>query len=151
MAFTFLAALAVAAGVHGMEQVREQVQVSPQGGKVLVRLTVNNEGNKAVYVPRALYEDKELFASPFEIRDTASGKLLAYTGPMVKRGPLGKDDFIKVAPHGRMSNTIDITPSYGFLPGVHTYELRYQGHYLADVARIGAALPTAAQSITFQH
>jgi hypothetical protein len=150
MAITMLAALALAAGAQ-MAAVHEHVQVSSQGGKVLVRLTLDNNSAKPVYVPRALYADKELFSSSFELVEQASGKALEYTGPMVKRGPLGKEDFIKVAPHGRLSNTIDITRSYGFLQGVHTYELRYTGHYVADVANINAAVPLASLKATFTH
>jgi hypothetical protein len=151
MALMMLAALAVAAGAQAMHDVHEHVEVSPHGGKVHVRLTVENGSARAIYVPRALYGDKELFSSPFEIREKTSGQVLEYTGPMVKRGPLGKDDFIKVAPHGRLSNTIDITPAYGFLKGAHTYELRYTGHFVTDLANIQGAVPVKAVTTSFRH
>lgn len=150
MAISMLAALALA-GAQAMTTVHEHVQVSSQGGKVLVRLTIDNGSARPVYVPRALYAEKELFSSPFAIRDSASGKLLDYTGPMVKRGPLGKDDFIRVAPHGRLSNTINIASSYAFLQGVHRYELRYAGHYLSEPEQLGAAVALPELKVSFEH
>jgi hypothetical protein len=151
MAWTMLAALALAMGGQSMTGVHEQVQVKAQGNQVLVQLTVENEGAQPVYVPRALYGEKMLYSASFDIREEGHGKALGYTGPMVKRGPLSRDDFIRVAPHGRLSNTIDISRSYGYLPGQHTYELRYAGHYIADVEFLNTVTPLALLTATFKR
>ncbi len=151
MAWTIAAVLALALGGPAMTGVHEQVQVKAQGGKVVVQLTVENDSAQPIYVQRALYGEQTLFGSAFDIREQGHGKVLDYTGPMVKRGPLTRDDFIRVAPHGRLSNALDISHSYAFLAGVHTYELRYAGQYLADVAYVNTVTPLAQQAVTFRR
>jgi hypothetical protein len=134
-----------------MNAVSEKVQVESRNGKVLVRLTIDNQSERTVYVPRTVASDKELFGSWFEVRDSSNGDPIDYIGPTVKRAPLGKDDFLAVKPHSRHRNTIDITQAYAFMSGRHTYQLNYAGNYLADVGRVDQLTPVEPDSAMFAH
>lgn len=130
--------------------VRQQVQVDASGGKVVVSLSVENASAAPVFVPKAVFEDDEIFRREFEITNKATGAEVEYIGPMVKRGPFTRDDYVAVAAGARLANSIDITRSYDFKPGV-AYELRYAGAYLGDLARLDAitAVTVAPVSFTF--
>jgi hypothetical protein len=144
-----LAATAHAGGVK-MQGVQQQVQVASKDGKVIVTVSVDNGSAKPVFVPKAVFADKELFGRVFDIKD-ASGKEIDYIGPMVKRGPYTKADYLAVKPGTKRSNSIDITQSYDFKPGAHTYTLSYAGSYLGDVAKLEAATEVASPAVTFSH
>lgn len=134
-----------------MNSVSEKVQVESRHGKVLVRLTFDNQSDHTVYVPRSMASEKELFGSWFEVRDSSNGDPIDYIGPMVKRAPLGKDDFLAVKPHTKHRNTIDITKAYAFMQGRHTYQLSYAGNYVADVKKIEQLTPVEPDSVMFAH
>ena len=134
-----------------MNSVSEKVQVESRNGKVLLRLTIDNGSDRTVYVPRTVASDKELFGNWFEVRDSSNGDPIDYIGPMVKRAPLGKDDYLAVKPHSRHRNTIDITKAYAFMPGRHTYQLSYAGNYVADVKQIAQLTPVEPDSVLFAH
>lgn len=134
-----------------MNTVTEKVQVESRNGKVLVRLTIDNQSDQTVYVPRTVASDNELFGNWFEVRDSSNGDPLDYIGPTVKRAPLGKDDFLAVKPHSRHRNTIDITRAYKFMPGRHTYQLSYSGNYLTDLKHIDKPTPAEPDSVMFAH
>jgi hypothetical protein len=136
-----------------MNGVSEQMQVASSGGKVVLTLSVHNGGAASVFVPKALYQSKQLFNRVFEVREQG-GADIDYTGPMVKRGPLTKADFLNVAPGATRSNSIDITHSYAFLPGAHTYQLRYDGNVLASLAKLDeqtAQIKQAPAPVTFSY
>jgi hypothetical protein len=150
------ASLLGAAGSAGardgiMSSVSEKVQVESRNGRVLVRLTIDNDSDRTVYVARAVASEKELFGAAFELRDSSNGDPIDYIGPMVKRAPLGKDDYLAVKPHSRHRNVIDITQAYAFMPGRHTYQLSYAGNYLADVKQITQLTPVEPDSVLFTH
>ena len=132
-----------------MGGVQQQVQVAAQGGKVIVTLTVINASAAPVYVARAVYEDHELFGRAFDVTDAASGAPLDYTGPMVKRGPPTAADYMAIEPGAKHSNAIDITRSYAFKPGTHSYQLAFAGNYLGNLARLDAASHAASAPVTF--
>lgn len=149
--FTLAALLALPLWAHaggGMNDVRQQVQVEAGAGKVVVTLTVDNAGSKPVFVPKAVFADDELFRREFAITDAASGAEVDYIGPMVKRGPFTKDDFMAVKPGQKHANSIDITRSYDFKPK-HTYRLSYTGGYLADPDTVNAVSAVAVAPVTF--
>jgi hypothetical protein len=131
-----------------MSAVQQQMQVDARGGKVVVTLTLNNGSAKAVHVPRALYEDDQLFRREFAITDLATGAEVGYTGPMVKRGPLTRADFLAVKPGQTRRHSIDITASYDF-KAQHKYQLSYDGGVLADPARLDAVTALAPPAVTF--
>ena len=132
-----------------MDGVSEQVKVDAGRGKVVVTLTVDNAGQRAVYVPKALFEDDELIAPVFQVRDMATGQDIDYIGRKVKRGPITLDDYLAVKPGEKKSNSIDITSSYDFRAGEHTYQLSYSGSYLKDLAYLNALTPVAVTPVTF--
>lgn len=159
MKSTIFAALALVsasamagAGGNTMQSVSEQVHVDTGGGKVVVRLAVENRGPHPVYVPKALYEDDELIAPVFDIRDAKTGKEIEYIGRKVKRGAITKDDYLEVKPGAKKANSIDITPSYDFPAGEHTYKLTFQGSFIADLAHLDVpkTLPVMPVSFVFR-
>jgi hypothetical protein len=130
-----------------MNQVSETLRVETTGNKVLVRVTVNNGADKPIWVPAAIARAKELTRREFDVR--AEGKIVEYSGRMVKRGPITADDFVKVEPHAKIENTIDITSSYAWPSGTHAYTLDYEGNYLTDIARLDRPAPVKIEGAGF--
>jgi hypothetical protein len=148
---TLAALLALPLMVHageGMNDVKQQLQVDSAGGKVVVRIALENGGAKPVFVPKAVFKSDRIFRREFAVTDAATGLEVAYTGPMVKRGPFTSDDFMAVKPGRKHSHSIDITHSYAFQPK-HTYRLSYEGAYLADAAKPQASSAVALAAVTF--
>lgn len=144
-----LAATAHAGGVK-MQGVQQQVQVASRDGKVIVTVSVANGTARPIFVPKAVFADKELFGRVFDLRD-GSGKEVDYIGPMVKRGPYTKADYLAVKPGAKRSNSIDITQSYDFKPGPNSYTLSYSGTYLGDLAKLDVATEVASAPASFSH
>ncbi len=134
-----------------MSKVAETLAVQSQAGRVLVTVQFENSGDLPVYVEKTVAVEKEPWGRLFEIRETASGALITYTGPLVKRGPLDRDDFLEIPPRSKHSNTLDITRSYDFLPGKHTYRLSHRGTYLADVHQMAAPSVLQPEPAVFTH
>lgn len=147
-----LGALVSAAGVVGAQEkearVRHQLEVETGGGKVRVRLLVENRGDSTIYIPREVAAGDEITGRRFDLRD-AKGKPVAYTGMMVKRSALTAADYQAVEPNTMHMNTIDITPSYAFKNGRHGYEIRYDGPWLADVTQLDAVQYSPAAPVKF--
>lgn len=139
------------AGASTMTGVSQQVQVESRGGKVVVRLTIDNAGERPVFVPKAVFEEDELFGRAFDIKNMTTGAEVDYIGPMVKRGPYTRADYLGVKPGSKHSNSIDITRSYDFKKGKHIYQLSYSGSYLGDLAALDAATPVSVAPVTFTH
>ena len=131
-----------------MDGVSEQIAVAVRAGRVLVTLTAHNRTAHPVYLPKALYQDDELIAPLFALRD-AGGREIQYIGRKVKRGPITQDDYLALKPGARHANTIDITSSYDFLAGEHTYQLAYSGGYLNDITRPDVATPVRVAPVWF--
>jgi hypothetical protein len=131
--------------------VSQKVQVESRGGKVLVRVTFDNQSERTIYLPRTLASDKELTGNWIEVRDSSNGDPLDYTGVMVKRSPLGKADFLALKPHSQHQNTIDITRSYAFMQGRHAYQLTVAGNYVSDLKSLGNLTPAEPASVMFAH
>ena len=151
--FAALALMSASAMAGGkMTDVSEQVWVDTAGGKVIVRLAVTNRGTLPVYVPKAVYQDDELIAPVFDIRDASSGKEIAYIGRKVKRGPITKDDYLAVRPGAQKTHSIDISSSYAFMAGEHTYKLTFPGSFVSDLAHLDAprVLPVMPVSFVFR-
>ncbi|RJG20406.1 hypothetical protein D3872_08490 [Massilia cavernae] len=144
-----LSAAAAASAGAGMTGISEQVSVDTSGGKVVVKVAVDNQTGKDVYVPKAVFEDKELVGRVFEIRESGSGKEIDYIGRMVKRGPMTMDDYVALKPGKKKSNSIDITNTYHFKPGQHTYTLSYSGSYLTDASQVAAPMIVKVMPVTF--
>lgn len=141
--------VSVAGAVETDPAVRHQLEVDTGGGKVQVRLIVENRGDSTIYVPREVAAGNELTGPRFELRELKGGKPLAYTGMMVKRAPLTAADWQAVEPGTMHMNTIDITPTYAFRKGKGSYEVRYDGPWLADPTRLDAIRHSPAAPVRF--
>lgn len=149
-AASFLPALAGAAPGDPQVAVRNKIEVESVNGRALVHLTVYNYGKQTIWVPREMAEGKELSGRRFDVR-AFDGRPLDYTGKMVKRAALTADDYVPVAPGKEVKNTIDITPSYAFVAGRHSYQIGYDGPYLTDVKQLDKPSQSPARPLTFIH
>lgn len=140
-----------AAGPAAADAVSEKLQVESRDGKVLVHLTFANHGDQVVYLPRSVASDREPAGAWFEVRDSSNGDPLDYIGPQLKRSPQGKRDYMALGPHAVHRHTIDISKTYAFLQGRHTYELSYSGRYLTDIARPEAAAELQPEPVLFAY
>jgi hypothetical protein len=129
----------------------QKVQVESRDGRVLVRLTIDNQSDRTIYVPRTVASDKQLFGNWFEVRDSSNGDPLDYIGPALQHAPAGKDDFLAVKPRSTHHNIIDITHAYAFMQGRHAYQLNFAGNYVADVKKIGQLTPVEPDSVMFAY
>lgn len=143
--------LASQAGDKLMKAFSETLSVASSGGRVLVTVVLDNPTNHPIHVPHAIATDKELFGRLFEIRDTATGQPVEYQGPLVKRGPLTADDYFTVRPGTRHTNTLDITDSYAFKAGEHTYQLSYAGFAVSDLAKLDDTRRLSVPPVSFTH
>ncbi len=140
--------VSAAGAVEKEAPVRHGLEVETAGGKVKVRLTIENHGDTTIYVPREVAAGDEITGRRFDLRD-AKGQRVDYTGMMVKRGALTAADYQAVAPHTVHMNTIDITPSYAFAKGKHEYEIGYPGPWLANTAQLDAIRFSPAKPLKF--
>lgn len=143
---------AVAADTGGnTAKVRHRIEVETEGGRVLARVTVENHSGEKIYFPREIAAEPELSGRRFDVRELPSGTPLDYTGRMVKRGPPTAADFQALGPHEVHLHTIDITNTYAFKKGRHSYELRYDGPWLADVTRLDQVNASPSAPVRFSY
>jgi hypothetical protein len=131
--------------------VHASLSVEAKHEKVLVTFRIENRGERRVWLPNAIASDEELTGRLFDLREHPGGAEVPYIGPMVKRMAMTAADFFELAPHSAHTHTIDITPSYGFKPGTHTYEIRYQGTILGDVKQLEATTVLETAPVMFSH
>ena len=143
-----VSAIGAAGAVEQGAAVRHGLEVETVEGKVRVRLVVENHGDTTIYVPREVAAEDELTGPRFALRD-AAGKPLAYTGMMVKRSALTAEDYQPVKPHTMHMNTIDITSTYAFKKGKNSYEIGYDGPWLADVGKLDEISRSPAAPVRF--
>ena len=148
-AASLLPALASAAGATQVN-VKQTIDVDSNNGRVLVHLTVANYGKQTIWVPREIAEGKELTGRRFDVRGF-DNRPLDYTGKMVKRAALTGADYQAVEPGKTLKSTIDITPSYAFKQGRHTYNIGYAGPFLTDVNQPDKLAESPARPTTFAH
>lgn len=149
-AASFLPALAGAAPGDPQVAVRHTIDVESVNGRALLHLTVSNYGKQTIWIPREMAEGKELSGRRFDVR-AFDGRPLDYTGKMVKRAALTAADYVPVEPGKVLKNTIDLTPSYAFQKGRHSYQMGYDGPYLTDVKQLDKPAASPARPITFIH
>lgn len=153
--FTALAAMSLfpaLAGAAGADRVnvKQTIDIESNNGHVLVHLTVFNYGKQTIWIPREIAEGKELTGRRFDVR-AFDNRPLDYTGKMVKRAALTAADYQAVEPGKTLKSTIDITPSYAFKPGRHTYNIGYAGPFLTDVNKPDQLAESPAKPTTFAH
>ena len=78
-------------------------------------------------------------------------KPLAYTGKMVKRAAPTAAGYQPLEPGKMLMNTIDITRSYAFKKGRHSYNIGYAGPVLPDVKRLDAPVESPARPASFVY
>ena len=148
-AASLLPALAGAAGESPVD-VKHSIDIETPPGKVLVELTFVNQGKNTVWIPREMAAEKELTGRRFDVRD-ADNRPLAYTGKMVKRAALTAADYQPLEPGKMLMNTIDITHTYAFKKGRHSYNIGYAGPVLPDVKRLDVLAEHPARPVSFVH
>jgi hypothetical protein len=148
-----MAAAAQADGADGEQtmNVHASLSVDARHDKVLVTFKVENRGERRVGLPREIALDPELTRRVFDLREHPGDAEVPYTGRMVKRAPLGLDDYVELAPHSAHTHTIDITRFYAFRPGTHTYVIRYEGAALGDVRQLESAADIRTDAVMFSH
>jgi hypothetical protein len=148
-----MAAAAQADGADGEQtmNVHASLSVDARHDKVLVTFKVENRGERRVGLPREIALDPELTRRVFDLREHPGDAEVPYTGRMVKRAPLGLDDYVELAPHSAHTHTIDITRFYAFRPGTHTYVIRYEGAALADVRQLESTSDMRTDVVMFSH
>jgi hypothetical protein len=148
-----MAAAAKADGADGEQtmNVHASLSVDARHDKVLVTFKVENRGERRVGLPREIALDPELTRRVFDLREHPGDAEVPYTGRMVKRAPLGLDDYVELAPHSAHTHTIDITRFYAFRPGTHTYVIRYEGAALGDVRQLESAADIRTDAVMFSH
>jgi len=149
MATSILSALAGPAGAAQVD-VKHTLDIESNNGRVLVHLTVYNYGKQTIWIPREIAEGKELTGRRFDVR-AFDNRPLDYTGKMVKRAAYTAADYQAVEPGKTLASTIDITPSYAFKPGRHTYNIGYTGPFLADLKQLDKQADSPAKPTTFAH
>jgi hypothetical protein len=146
-----LTACAAAANGEPTMNVHASLSVDARHDKVLVTFKIENRGERRVGLPREIAADAELSRRLFDLREHPGEAEVPYTGRMVKRGPLGLDDYIELAPHSAHTHTIDITRAYAFKPGTHTYVIRYEGAALGDVRQLESSADLRTEAVMFSH
>lgn len=146
---SFLPLFAGAAGEPTVDvKHRLEIDTDTQPGRVLVTLKVTNQGKTTVWIPRELAVEKELTGRRFDVRGF-DNRPLDYTGKMVKRAALTAADYVPVAPGKTLINAIDITGTYAFKKGRHSYNIGYAGPVLPDVKRPEALAESPARPVAF--
>lgn len=148
-AASVLPAFAGAAGEPTVS-VKHSLDIDTPPGKVLVQLTVINQGKTTVWIPREVAVGNELTGRRFDLRGF-DNRPVNYTGKMVKRAALTAADYQPLEPGKMMMNTIDITQSYAFAKGRHTYNIGYAGPVLADVKKLDAVEEFPARPASFVY
>jgi hypothetical protein len=148
-----MAAAAQTGGADGEQtmNVHASLSVDARHDKVLVTFKVENRGERRIGLPREIASDTELTRRLFDLRVHPGDAEVPYTGRMVKRAPLGLDDYVELAPHSAHTHTIDITPFYAFKPGTHTYVIRYEGAALGDVRQLASASDIETDAVMFSY
>ena len=148
-AASLLPALAGAAGEPTVD-VKHSIDIETPNGKVLVQLTVINQGRATVWIPREILAEKELTGRRFDVRDFGN-RPIDYTGKMVKRAALTAADYQALEPGKMLMNTIDITQTYAFKKGRHSYNIGYAGPVLADIRKLETLAEFPARPVAFVY
>lgn len=141
----------VCKAVQAKVNVHHRLEVETGAGKVKVRVLIENRGDASVWIPREIALGDDLSAPRFALSSLTDA--VAYTGRMVKRGPMSTADYLEVKPQTTHLNTFDITQTYAFKPGQHSYEIRYAGPWLSDLGKLqaGGFKSSPALPVRFSH
>ncbi len=146
--YVLLLSLNSYAGESRVSQFHEKVSVELQQGAVVVKIVFDNATDKKRFVPKWLASAKNLWNPVFEIT-TSTGESIPYIGAMAKRSAITDKDYVAIAPYSTLENTLDITDSYAFKHGTHSYRLSYEGIYLNDITRLEQSSTIGLVQATF--
>jgi hypothetical protein len=108
------------------------------GGPAEIRLVLSNPSREPVWLLRWNTPFEGWMGSIFTVTGP-DGTELPYTGPMVKRGDPGREEYVQIPPGGTIDATVDLA---------NVYDLRAPGRYrlqvtggIADLAADPASVP----------
>jgi hypothetical protein len=127
------------------------LKVDARHDKVLVTFAIENRGERRVWLPRAIAADTQLRSRLFDLRAFPGDAPLAYTGASTESAGDGLAGYVELAPHSAHTHTLDITHAYAFLPGEHTYQIRYAGEVVADSQHPELKTALATETVMFSH
>lgn len=114
----------IAAASPRLECRLEPVPPLTAGGPVSVRFTLTNRTDAPLWALRWNTPLEGWKGTIFEL--TAGGAEIPYTGPMLKRGDPGREDYAEIPAGGKAEATVDLSLVYDLgKPG--TYRLRVTG------------------------
>ena len=151
MVLSLVGLVGVVKAVEAKVNVQHRLEVETGAGKVKVRVLIENRGDVPIWIPREIALGDDLSAPRFALSSLTD--TVAYTGRMVKRGPLNAADYLEVKPQTTYLNTLDITQAYAFKPGQHSYEIRYAGPWVTDLRKLdaGGIRSSPALPVKFSH
>jgi hypothetical protein len=151
MVLALVGVVGVVKAVEAKVNVHHRLEVETGAGKVKVRVLIENRGDAPVWIPREIALGDDLSAPRFALSSLTD--TVAYTGRMVKRGPLNAADYLEIKPQTTYLNTLDITQAYAFKPGQHSYEIRYAGPWVTDLRKLdaGGIKSSPALPVKFSH
>lgn len=130
------------------------LEVDARHERVLVTFRIENRGERRVWLPRAIAADSTLRSRLFDLRAFPGDAPLDYLGPSTEPAEhpaAGPHDYLELAPHSAHTHTIDITRGYAFLPGEHTYRIRYAGKVVPDMRQPEALAELSTEALMFRH
>jgi len=107
-----------------------RLETDVDAGPTHVRFTLCNDTDAALAVLE-WYTPFEGFAGDLFVVTAADGRVVEYTGPMVKRAAPRRDSYLVLPPRECRSATIDVGRGYDMSSG--TYSVRFE-RGLSDVA-----------------
>ena len=131
--------------------VHASLSVDARHDKVWITFRAENRGERRVWLPRALAHDPRPAGRVFDVRAHPGGAPIPYVGPAAAHRTSTAADWFELQPHSAHTHTIDITADYAYLPGDHTYELRYEGAVLGDIHQLDATTPLVTEPVLFRH
>jgi hypothetical protein len=99
------------------------MELAVLGGEIRVALTFTNHTQRVVWIEK-LEEGQAPMRSEFEIRSD-DGRLVPYIGPMAKRLPYTKADFVALEPGRTSRREIRIEDRYDFPEGQKDYRATF--------------------------
>ncbi len=120
-----------------------------ENGKVTVVLSIRNppSGEILQLEPRQLLRESDSVASMLEL--TCNGKPVSYRGKMEKSAATTSEQMILLKPGQDITGQADLTAQYDFLPGQHTYAVRYEAFATESNKGTLVALSSATKSFVF--
>ena len=110
------------------EPVDVNISITTTRGSVMAALVFTSNSREPVYIDRINgCLDGAIRNNVFTIE--SDGVPVPYTGIFAKRSRPGPEDVVTLQPGGSITTMVDLTKSYAFLPGTHTYAVYYSAFH----------------------